>query len=184
MVARCWLLLIAGMMSLASEAAVAEPPTIKNISGRWYFKSYLIDPASEVTDGDNMPISLARIWTQGEINFTEKEGEAEDAITGKLVTKLKLELDVKGRRVPGQNGRADAFVLTGTAKIPASAGRPDVALKYHIEGIPSAGWTKGAPPISLRGLIQAQGFDPWAPTHTVGAFVLTPLEVPAIGGGN
>lgn len=50
-----------------------------------------------------------------------------------------------------------------------------IPLRYDLVGALAPDWRKGRNGMVIAGSIRASAFDPWAPTGTVGAFVLVPI---------
>ncbi len=158
------------------QSDTKNAPVRDDLSGRWSHTSFLLDPTS-ITPGENpkaLQQSVARIWAQGTLQLTETRQAGErDTLKGELEFPSGVKLKIRGRRVPDVFGDIEGIILEGTGSIPIGSGPID--LKYDLVATLSPDWRQAPEPLTITGSIRAAGFDPKAPTGTVGAFVLVPL---------
>jgi hypothetical protein len=176
--------LVSWMILALALPAVAAGPTPENLTGKWSWTSYLLNPASR-TPGqppqDNplinpLGISVATIWAEADLELTETPAEGDkDSISGTLTFKpIPFKLNVTGRRVKRDDGVIE-FAFSGKGQRPVPQGGSPVAMSYEIRGVFSSAFPKDGPGLSLRGYIRNIEGDPYFPT-AVGAFVLIPAK--------
>jgi hypothetical protein len=166
--------LVAGLLT----SAIAEGPTKENLTGKWVYTSYLLDPGSR--QAGPPATSTAMIWATADVELTEKVGEnGNSTISGTLAFKglpFPLTLEVKGRRV--KRGGTDRFMLSGNGERPPLPGEPQgskVRMENEIRGAFSAPYPPNSSKLSVRGYVRNTKGDPRLP-EGIGAFVLIPAE--------
>lgn len=119
----------------------------------------------------------------GTLDLTETPRSGEpDTLMGTLTFNPSgLTLQVRGRRVPAVFGETEGIMLEGSGAIPRMSGSP-ITLKYDLVGTLSPKWQQDQAGLTITGAIRAASFDPKAPTGTVGAFVLVPLQPLSLAG--
>lgn len=156
----------------------AQNPVRDDLSGKWSYTSFLLDPASVMPGEDTkaMPQSVARIWAKGTLDLKEtREAGVSDTLQGELTFPNGLKLKVRGRRMSMVYGDAEGILFEGTGSVPGPAGST-LELRYDLVGTLAPDWRQDQRSLTITGSIRASGFDPRAPSGAVGAFVLVPLE--------
>jgi hypothetical protein len=129
-----------------------------------------------------MPTSEAKVWAQGELTLEEKPQTGEkDYITGTLKMNTGVKLEVKGHRVPANDGNLEEFTFRGTGQVKIAADKT-LNLDYAIRGSLSPHGPPADKAVAVKGYLQALGADRWAPRYSIGAFVLTRSNGNSAGG--
>jgi hypothetical protein len=164
------------------DTIMSESPVRDDLSGQWSHMSFLLDQDSVEPEGPPvagvpkaMPKSTVRMWAKGVLDLKEERHAGEnDTLKGQLTFPNGLKLQIRGRRVPNLYGDVEGIVFEGTGSVTNPSGV--LNLKYDLVGTLSFDWRENKKDqLTITGSIRAAGFDPWAPTGAVGAFVLVPI---------
>lgn len=161
---------------MGSTGKVSPSLTLADLQGQWRHTSFLLDADSLIpsappgTDAQ----SMARVWATGALELQAPAGG--DTLTGELKFPNGIKLVIHVREAPGLFGEVGGFSIEGSGMVPNPAGGTSPLL-YHLVGTLSPDWRKDGSDTLIVGAIRAAGYDPIAPTGTVGAFVL--VRVPS-----